>query len=187
MSAQLQSPSSSSEPQVPLSSAAPDASSTRSRTVGGIVLVIIGLLLLVAQLTDWNILGWLLFPVMAVIFLAWGFLTRRFGLIIPGGIFAGLGLGMFTLVGPLSAATAPIQPGLFLISFAAGWGLISLLSLVTSDRWAWWPLIPGAVIGLTGVALMGGDLGLTVLNLTSTIWPLILVAIGLYLVLVRRK
>ena len=94
---------------------------------------------------------------------------------------------MFTLVGPLSTATASIQPGLFLISFAAGWGLISLLSLVTSDRWAWWPLIPGAIIGLTGVALMGGDLGLTVLNLTSTIWPLILVAIGLYLVLVRRK
>ena len=62
MSAQLQSPSSSSEPQVPLSSAAPDASSTRSRTVGGIVLVIIGLLLLVAQLTDWNILGWRTFP-----------------------------------------------------------------------------------------------------------------------------
>ncbi len=46
---------------------------------------------------------------------------------------------MFTLVGPLSAATASIQPGLFLISFAAGWVLISLLSLVTSDRWAWWP------------------------------------------------
>ncbi len=72
MSAQLQSPSSSSEPQVLLSSAA-RMPRTRSRTVGGIVLVIIGLLLLVAQLTDWNILGWLLFPVMAVIFLAWGF------------------------------------------------------------------------------------------------------------------
>ena len=57
MSAQLQSPSSSSEPQISSPSAAPDASSTRSRTVGGIVLVIIGLLLLVAQLTDWNILG----------------------------------------------------------------------------------------------------------------------------------
>ena len=84
MSAQLQSPSSSSEPQISSPSAAPDASSTRSRTVGGIVLVIIGLLLLVAQLTDWNVLGWVLFPVMAIIFLAWGFLTRRFGLIIPG-------------------------------------------------------------------------------------------------------
>ena len=187
MSAQLQSPSSSSEPQISSPSAAPDASSTRSRTVGGIVLVIIGLLLLLAQLTDWNILGWVLFPVMSIIFLAWGLLTHRLGLIIPGGIFAGLGLGMFTMVGPLSAATASLQPGLFLICFAAGWVLISLLSLITSDRWAWWPLIPGAAIGLTGAALMGGDLGLTILNLTSYAWPLILVAIGLYLVLVRRK
>ena len=48
-------------------------------------------------------------------------------------------------------------------------------------------MIPGAAIGLTGVALMGGDLGLTILNLASYAWPLILVAIGLYLVLVRRK
>jgi hypothetical protein len=154
---------------------------------GGIVLVVIGLLLLVGQLTDWNVLGWLLFPVMAVIFLSWGLITRSFGLIIPGGIFAGLGLGMFTLAGPLSAATASIQPGLFLICFAAGWALISLLSPITSERWAWWPLIPGAVIGFTGVALLGGDLGLTVLKLMGYLWPLILVAIGAYLVLVRRK
>ena len=96
MSAQLQSPSSASELTSPAILCRPRClEHPASRTVGGIVLVIVsGLLLLVAQLTDWNILGWLLFPVMAIIFLAWGFLTRRFGLIIPGGIFAGLGVGM---------------------------------------------------------------------------------------------
>ena len=79
-------------------------------------------MLLLAQLTDWNILGRLLFPVMAVIFLAWGLLTHRSGWTIPGGIFAGLGLG-HSPVGPLSAATASIQPGLFLISSARRLGL----------------------------------------------------------------
>lgn len=188
MSVQLQGPASASDPQHGSSVAAEDvSSSTHSRAVGGMVLVIVGLLLLVGQLTNWTILSWLIFPIMAVIFLAWGLLTRRFGLIIPGGIFAGLGLGMFTLTGPMSTMTASIQPGLFLICFGAGWALISLLSLVTTDRWAWWPLIPGAAIGLTGVALLGGDLGQTVLRLMEYLWPLILVAIGAYLVLVRRK
>ena len=146
-----------------------------------------GLLLLVGQLTNWSVLGWLIFPVMAVIFLVWGLITRRFGLIIPGGIFAGLALGMFTMIGPLSTATASLQPGLFLICFAAGWALITLLSPITSYRWAWWPLIPGGVIGLVGLALMGGDFGQTLLKMMAYLWPLILIAIGAYLVLVRRK
>jgi hypothetical protein len=185
MSAQLQQPSTAPDLQAP--SGAQATSHTRNRTVGGIVLVVVGLLLLAGQLTDWSVLGWLIFPVMAIIFLAWGLATRSFGLVIPGGIFAGLGLGMFTMIGPLSTATAALQPGLFLICFAAGWGLISLLSLVTSDRWAWWPLIPGAAIGLVGMALLGGNFGLSVLKLSGYVWPLILVALGAYLLLVRRK
>ena len=60
------------------------------------------------------------------------------------------------MVGPLSAATASMKARPVLISFATGWGLISLLSLVTADHWARRPFIPGAAIGLTGVALIGG-------------------------------
>ncbi len=149
--------------------------------------MVIGLLMLVGQWTNWSVMGWLIFPVLAVIFLAWGLITRNFGLTVPGGIFAGLGLGMFTMVGPLSTDTASLQPGVFLISFGAGWALITLLSPIADGRWVWWPLVPGAAIGLTGLALLAGDLGQNVLQLASYTWPLILVAIGAYLLLVRRK
>ncbi len=129
---------------------------SRGRIVAGIALIAIGLLALLAQLTNWSILGWMVLPTLALIFLAWGILTRNFGLIIPGGILGGLGLGVFTMVGPMSSLFAGLQPGVFMLCFAAGWAFITLLSPITSDRVQWWPLIPGAVIGLVGLFLLGG-------------------------------
>lgn len=108
------------------------------------------------------------------------------GLIIPGGILGGLGLGLFTMVGPLSSLFADLQPGVFMFSFAAGWALITLLSPITSDRVHWWPLIPGAVIGMVGLFLLGGRFTWAVMQLMGYGWALILIGIGAYLLL-RRK
>ena len=159
---------------------------TRGRVVAGIALIAIGLLALLAQLTNWSILGWILLPTLALIFLAWGLLTRNFGLIIPGGILGGLGLGIFTMVGPFSSLFASVQPGLFMLCFAGGWALIALLSPVTSDRVHWWPLIPGAVIGMIGLFLLGGRFTWAIMQLMGYAWALILIGAGAYLLL-RRK
>lgn len=158
----------------------------RARIVAGIALIAIGLLALLAQLTNWSILGWMVLPTLAVIFLTWGLLTRNFGLIIPGGIVGGLGLGLFTMVGPFSDLFAGLQPGVFMLSFAAGWALITLLSPITSNRVHWWPLIPGAVIGMVGLFLLGGRFTWAVMQLMGYGWALILIGIGVYLLL-RRK
>jgi len=159
----------------------------RGRIVAGVALIAIGLLALLAQLTNWSILGWIILPTLAVIFLAWGILTRNFGLIIPAGILGGLGLGLFTMVGPFSDLFAGAQPGVFMLCFAAGWAFIALLSPIFSDRFQWWPLIPGAIIGLVGVAVMRGGAAMQLLQLLGYAWPLALVAIGLYLLLRRRE
>ena len=158
----------------------------RGRIVAGIALIAIGLLALLAQLTNWSILGWMVLPTLALIFLAWGILTRNFGLIIPGGILGGLGLGVFTMVGPMSGLFAGLQPGVFMLCFAAGWGLITLLSPITSDRVQWWPLIPGAVMGLVGLFLLGGRFTWAIMQLMGYAWALILIGVGAYLLL-RRK
>ena len=158
----------------------------RGRIVAGVALIAIGLLALLAQATNWSILGWMVLPILAVIFLTWGLLTRNFGLIIPGGILGGLGLGLFTMVGPFSDLFAGLQPGVFMLSFAAGWALITLLSPITSDRVHWWPLIPGAVIGMVGLFLLGGRFTWAVMQLMGYGWALILIGIGAYLLL-RRK
>jgi hypothetical protein len=159
---------------------------TRGRIVAGIALIAIGAVALLAQLTNWSILGWIILPTLAVIFLAWGLLTHNFGLIIPGGILGGLGLGLFSMVGPFSDLFAGAQPGVFMLCFAAGWAFITLLSPVTSDRVHWWPLIPGAIMGLVGLFLLGGGFTWAIMQLMGYAWAVILIGIGAYLLL-RRK
>ncbi len=185
MSAQLPSPSSAQLPG-PSAESAPAEHSSRRRIAAGVALVAIGLVALLAQLTDWSILSWIILPTLAVIFLVWGLVTRNFGLIIPAGILGGLGLGMITMVGPLSDLFAGMQPGVFMLCFAAGWGFITLLSPITGDRVHWWPLIPGAVIGLVGLFLLGGGFSWAIMELMGYAWALILIGIGAYLLL-RRK
>lgn len=177
MSAQLPSPTLDAPPTHP---------SANGRIAAGVALIAIGLVAFLAQLTNWSILGWVILPTLAVIFLVWGLLTRNFGLIIPGGILGGLGLGLFTMVGPFSGLFAGVQPGVFMLCFAAGWALITLLSPITGDRVHWWPLIPGAVIAMVGLFLLGGRFTWAIMQVMGYAWALALIAIGV-LLLLRRK
>ena len=69
----------------------PTPTPARSGVIAGVALIAIGLLALLSQLVDLQNFGLLVLPTLALIFLAWGLITRTFGLIIPGGILAGIG------------------------------------------------------------------------------------------------
>jgi hypothetical protein len=51
----------------------------------------------------------------------------------------------------------------------------------------WWPLIPGGILGIVGVLMFLGDAGSNILEALGTIWPLFLVIIGLYILIVPRE
>lgn len=156
-----------------------------SGVIAGGVLIMIGMLILVAQFTNFS--GLLLLPALALVFLLWALLTRSSGLLIPGGILAGISAGAL-MVENITAVSEPADGGLFLLGFAGGWALISLLSLYTegSRHWMAWPLIPGGIMATLGALLFAGEPGLTVLQYFGQGWPIALIAIGLYLIL-RRK
>ena len=156
-----------------------------NRTAAGIALIAIGLLIGFTQIFHVALPGWLLLGGLALIFLVWGLLTRTFGLIIPGGILAGIGLGAFLVELPFLSLSETTQGGLFLVAFAAGWALITLLSPLTCDRFAWWPLIPGGILAAVGVILLIGGFGLKLLTLIGFAWPLLLLGAGVYLLLKR--
>ena len=84
---------------------------------------------------------------------------------------------------PLNGTT---QAGLFLLAFAGGWFLITVLTAVFTRHTQWWALIPGAIMALVGGGLVVGGAALNVLELVGRGWPLILVALGLAII-VRRK
>ncbi len=163
-----------------------ETSTNRNRLAVGVMLVAIGLLALALQFIDLGNLVWLMFGGLALIFIVTGIVTRTFGLVIPGGILAGLGLGMFLMLQPIPFLDGINEGGVFMLGFAAGWLLITLLSPLTGEGFQWWPLIPGGIIGAVGLALLSGDFGITILQFFSYAWPVALIVGGIYLLLRRR-
>jgi hypothetical protein len=159
---------------------------TRDRVVLGVMLIAIGLLVFLSQILDLPHIEWLVLPGLAVIFLICGLITREIGLLIPGGILAGIALGVYLITGPYAGQIEENQGGIFLLAFAAGWALISLLSVISKQGFQWWPLIPGGIIGLVGLAVMRGGAALRMLEIIGYAWPLALVAVGAYLLLRRQ-
>ena len=153
--------------------------------IAGAILVMVGILILITEFVDFN--GLFFLPVLASIFLFWALLTRNSGLLIPGGILAGISTGIL-LVENITFVSEPAKGGLILLGFAGGWALISLLSLYTEGvrKWMAWPLIPGGIMATIGALLVAGEPGLTVLKYFGQGWPIAMIAIGLYLIL-RRK
>ena len=156
----------------------------RKGLAGGTVLILLGVALLIGPLTGWQF-TWLALPTMAVIFLAWGMIMRSFGLIIPGGILAGIALGTALMQNRPGLLDGPDNGGLFLLCFAAGWGLITLLSPLTEGGFRWWPLIPGGIMAVVGTALLTNQRHtLAWLNIAG---PLLLSGLGVWVIFRRRE
>ncbi|MFP4343264.1 MAG: hypothetical protein ACLFU8_01095 [Anaerolineales bacterium] len=154
--------------------------------VGGLLLILVGALLLAARFTDSDILGLAIPLLLGLGFLAWALTARSVGLLIPGGILTGIGTGALLIESIGANLSESGEGGLFLVAFAGGWGLISLLAALVLKTEMWWPLIPAAIIGAVGGALLIGGTALKVLELVNDLWPLGLIIIGLYLLLWRR-
>jgi hypothetical protein len=165
---------------------AKEPTEARDRVILGVMLIAIGLLVLLSQVIDLPRIELLILPGLALIFLLWGLLTREIGLMIPGGILAGIAAGIYLMTGPYAGQIEDNQAGVFLLAFSAGWALISLLSPISKQGFQWWPLIPGGIIAFVGLAVMRGGAALQLLEILGYAWPLILVAVGVYILLKRR-
>ncbi|MBV7326870.1 hypothetical protein KFU94_01145 [Chloroflexi bacterium TSY] len=98
--------------------------------------------------------------------------TRVYGLLIPGGLLMGLGLGM---VGESTILGFDDFSG-----FGLGLGFVSIyvIALVYQRKTHWWPLIPGLFFIVATI----GSMNASIERLLAMGWPLILVAIGLIFV-----
>lgn len=139
------------------------------RATVGAILVVLGLVLLASQLVEgfggeiWQIL-------IGGLFVAGYFNRRAYGLLIPGCILLGSALGDIRL-SSLSEFGDLDQIGLGL-GFIAIFAIDSLYSGRTSH---WWPLIPGLILVVTGLA----EASQPVRQLLEVGWPVALILIGL--------
>lgn len=151
------------------------------RLMAGIILILIGLAVLLQRWFDIGMYSALL---LGGTMLVWGCISRRSGWIIPGGVLSGIGLGILAVGGPWQFPEE-IQSGIFLLCFAFGWFLITLLTAVFTCT-QWWALIPGGIMALIGGSILvtNGAIHWEDLNL---VYAGLLILIGLFLLLYASR
>ena len=151
------------------------------RIVAGVILVLFGLATLLQR---WLDIGNYIVIVLGVGMLVWGSVTHRSGWIIPGGVLSGIGLGILAMQGPWQIPIAD-QNGVFLLCFAMGWFLITLLTaLFTCTQW--WALIPGGIMALIGGSILVTNGAIRWMDL-NLVYAFILIVIGLILLVFRGR
>ena len=160
----------------------------RNEWIGGVILIGLGLFFLVNQFIDfnWDGVGIYLLPTLGAVFLLAGIFTRQAGFIIPGGIISGIGWGSVLVTGAFSDS-GDVEGGVFMLTFAAGWALITVLTAVFTEETHWWPLIPGGIMALIGGGILFGGIFMQGLTLLGQIWPVLLIGLGIYVLYKTAK
>ena len=147
---------------------APVARPGRDRNMLGLILIGGGLLFLFAQLGLFPGFGNVVLLLLGGIFLYAYFTTKpdyRIGFLIPGSILTGLGVGVLLENAPIFGSV--FDGGIVPMFLGLGFVLIWFL-----ERRHWWALIPGGILVMSGMSS---------LRVFGTLWPLALIAVGVYL------
>lgn len=151
------------------------------RVVAGIILVLFGLATLLQR---WLDIGNYIVLLLGLGMLVWGSVSRRTGLIIPGGVLSGIGLGILAVQGPWRFPVAD-QNGIFLLCFSVGWFLITFLTGVFTCT-QWWALIPGGIMALIGGSILVTNGAARWMDL-NLVYAVILIVVGLILLVFRGR
>lgn len=144
----------------------------------GLILIALGAYLGFVQLTGGG--GEAIVALIGVAFLIGYAVTRRYGFLVPGAIMTGLGVGILweTQVGDAG--------GTVVIGLGAGFLAIYVIdAIVRRSQALWWPLIPGGILAVVGVATEIGNTKL--LDDLEAFWPILLIAIGIVLVFAQLR
>lgn len=158
----------------------------------GPALIALGGALLLTRVFDFSGLE---LPFLSAVLVGIGAVRRESAWFIPGGILAGIGLGLGEYLSDASPLAAYLgddmqtglgddaQTGVFLLSFALGWVGVFALSKWLGDVPNTWALIPALVMSVIGALLLSAGVGERIFEAASYLWPLGLVVLGAYLVL----
>lgn len=140
--------------------------------IAGVILVVVGGWWLATQFIEG--LGGEAVPLLiGIVFLALYFYNRTYGLLVAGGILTGVG------VGQVAESATKTSDGLGSIGLGLGFLAIYAVDLLHRGNTHWWPLIPGGILLVTGLASLGGPLG----DLLDYAWPVLLIGLGVVLIL----
>jgi hypothetical protein len=139
----------------------------------GAVILTVGVVLLAYQFNDTLAAGNAPL-VIGLAFIVWWAVSGNFGLVVPGGVLGGIGLGMILE-----------QAGFYGEAVALGLGVgflaIYVMDALRRRRWSrWWPLVPGVVLVVVGLFSNTSAWG----RVGQYGWPLVLIVVGVIVVAV---
>jgi hypothetical protein len=145
----------------------------RSPLTFGAVLVVVGVALLAYRFSDTLAAGSAPL-VIGLGFITWWAMSGNFGLLVPGGVLGGIGLGMVFDAAGAFGDGVPLGLGL-------GFLAIYVLDAVRRREWSrWWPLVPGVVLVVVGLFSNTSAWD----TLGGFGWPLILIAVGVVVLVI---
>jgi hypothetical protein len=135
--------------------------------IPGLILIALGIAFLLTQYFDFG--PGLFLTLLALVFLIPYAFTCSYGLLIPGCILCGIGIGLaFERV--LARPDVTVSMGLGL-----GFIAIFVVQRVVAGASHWWPLVPGGILLLVGLA----ETMPQAQQVLERGWPVILIVIGL--------
>lgn len=107
-------------------------------------------------------------------------LTRSYGFLVPGGVLTGLGIGLLVETRQGTGGAVPIGLG-------AGFVFVTLLDHLSAGGRSgrWWPLLPGGVLLVIGLAQYLESRGILVP--LARWWPALLVIAGVWRLYRQRR
>ena len=145
----------------------------------------LGSCLLFSQLTLLDFLLYLSISTGIIFFVA-GLYKKNLGLIIPGALIFTHGPGVFLAWSEQVSPNALVQTGIMLVCFALGWVLITLGGKICLDKFIWWPLIPGGIMGMVGWGLYIGGNPDNAAGFIGNTGSIGLIIFGVYLLLMKK-
>jgi len=172
------------QPPVPPSEADSSSAQTHGRALMAWLLIGFGILLLLNNMLD--LTGGFVLIGLGVAFVAGYYSSGTYGLLIPGMILIGLGLGN---------VMEDLRPFGLDAEWSTFWLGVGFIGIYLTDRFrrrqtSAWPLWPGGFLVLFGLWDIARELELIDFlwwNVFEDWWPLALIVIGIYLLRPRRN
>jgi hypothetical protein len=152
-----------------------------NRIAAGVILILFGAATLLQR---WFNIDSFIVLLLGLFMLVWGSVSRRTGWIIPGGVLTGIGLGILVMEGPWQFPAVD-QNAIFLLCFAFGWFLITILTAIFTCT-QWWALIPGGIMALIGSGILISNEALPWEDL-NLVYAVALIAVGLVLLVYKGR